>query len=335
MKKHASKIALCALLAGSLLFSIAGCTSAAPSTSTSSSPSTGNTEGQWPQKPIQVIVPAAAGGGTDVSARIVLKYLSQELGQPITVTNIKGAGGSTGIGEAKNADPDGYTMLYTHEDIVTNQVLEISDFGFRDFKPAGTIFDVDLVTVIANKRFTSLADVQKEAEANPGKVTFAIDIATSAHLVPLLMEKQMGIDLKLVDSGSMNDRIPAMMSGQLDLTFAPLGIVKDYVENGDINCIGVLGPERSPLREDIPTFKEQGTDIEVNKFFTLYFPAETPQEIVDTCSAALERVSQNPDFIADAENILYTAQYSSPEETIKTLESVESALMKYKDLMME
>ena len=153
----------------------------------------------WPVRPIQLIVPASPGGRTDSSARIAAKFLGEELGQPLMVSNVMGAGGSIGTKQAIDSAPDGYTMLYIHEDIVTNEVLGVSSFGFRNFETAGKIFDVDLVGVIGNKRFKNLADVKKEALEKPGEVTFAIDVATSAHLVPLLMQKEMGVEFNLVD----------------------------------------------------------------------------------------------------------------------------------------
>lgn len=291
-------------------------------------------ETNWPQKPIQVIVPASAGGGTDVSCRIATKYLSEILGQPIMVSNVRGAGGSIGTKQAKDSAPDGYTMFYIHEDIVTNEVLEVSDFGYRDFEIAAKIFDVDLVTVISSNRYKTLADVSAAARANPGEVSFAIDIATSAHLVPLVMEKEMGVEFNMVESGSMNDRIPLLISGQLDMTFAPLGIVKDYVENGDINCLGALAEQRSSLRPDLPTFREQGVDVAVKKYFAFYFPKGTPSEIVKKTADALEQVSRNPDFVKNAENLLYKVAFARSDETRKYLEESESMMNEYKGLIM-
>lgn len=291
-------------------------------------------ESDWPTKPIQLIVPASAGGGTDISARLVAKYLTEELGQPVMISNIKGAGGSIGTKQAKDAKPDGYTGLYIHEDIVTNEVLGVSEFGFRDFEVAAKIFDVDLVVVIANKKYKTLADVKKAAQANPGQVTFAIDVATSAHLVPLLMQEKMGIELNMVDSGSMNDRIPLLISGQLDMTFAPLGVVKDYVENGDIVCLGVLADARSPLRPDLPTFPEQGVDITVNKYFNIYFPKGTPPSVIAAFDKALETVSKNPRFIADAGNLFYAVEYTGPNGAIQYLENSEKVMTQYRDLIL-
>ena len=291
-------------------------------------------ETAWPAKPVQVIVPASAGGGTDVSCRIVTKYLSEEQGQPVMVSNVRGAGGSIGIKQAMEAKPDGYTMLYTHEDIVTNEVLGVSDFGYRDFAIAAKIYDVDLTTVIASKQYKNLEDVKKAALANPGDVTFAIDVATSAHLVPLVMQEEMGIEMNLVDSGSMNDRIPLLISGQLDLTFAPLGIVKDYVASGDVNCLGTLAAERSSLRPDLPTFREQGVDVVVNKYFVLYFPKGTPAGIVAKCADALERVSKNPEFIASAGNLLYKVAFARADGTLEYLEGSEAMMNEYRELIM-
>ncbi len=288
----------------------------------------------WPVRPIQIIVPASAGGGTDISARIITKYLSEELGQPIMVSNVRGAGGSIGTKQAKDSVPDGYTMFYIHEDIVTNEVLGVSDFGYRDFEIAAKVFDVDLVTVIANKKYKTLDDVKKAALENPGEVTFAIDIATSAHLVSLIMQQEMGIELNMVDSGSLNDRIPLLISGQVDMTLAPLGVVKDYVDNGDINCIGTLALERSPMRPDLPTFREQGVNAVVQKYFTMYFPKNTPKAIVDKCADALEKVCANPEFIESAHNLLYEVGFAREEGTLESLRRSEQTMNEYKALIL-
>lgn len=288
----------------------------------------------WPSKPINVVVPAGAGGGTDLGARIVSKYLTQELGQPVNITNIKGAGGSVGSEEVLESDNDGYTMLYYHEDIVTNEQLGIVDFGYRDFDVAGKIYDIDLIGIISGPKYKNMEDVKEAALKNPGQVSFAVDLASFSHLLPYIMENEMNIDLKIIEAGGLNDRIPLLMSGQVDLCFAPIGVVKDYVTSGGLSALGIVSEERSLLYEELPTLKEQNIDIVGKKFFNYYFPKGTNPEIITKFQEALKAVSINPEFIQEAKDIFYNVNYADTKGAIEYLEETEVILNENKALIL-
>lgn len=289
----------------------------------------------WPTKPVQLIVTASPGGGSDLSARIIAKYLGDELGQPVMVTNIRGGGGSIGAKKAMESPPDGYTMLWAPEGLIINNVLGIADFGYRDFEIGAKVYDVELVAVVANRKFKTLEDVRKAALEQPGEVTFAIEIATLAHLIPLTMEKDLGIELNLVESGSLNDRLPQLLSEQLDMTFGPVGIFKDYIESGDINVLGLILRNRSQAAPELPTFIEQGVNIATNKYFIIYFPKGTPAAIIEKLGDAVERAVRNPGFIEAAKNIMFEPGFARPADTLPYLENTEKIMTRYRDVLMQ
>ena len=122
-------------------------------------------ETSWPEKPISIICPAAPGGGTDTNTRLIAKYLTKELGQPVTVVNIAGSSGAMGLKEAKNSAPDGYTYVYFKEDTVTNEKLGVMDFGYQDLDMIANLFKKDMF-LVGSRDIKDIASLTEAAKAH-------------------------------------------------------------------------------------------------------------------------------------------------------------------------
>lgn len=256
---------------------------------------------QYPTKPIQVVVPAGAGGDTDTNARIFAKYLEKELGKPIVIVNAGGAGGTAGTRKVKDAPADGYTVLTYHNSLAVQKAIGLTDFSLADFEVANVALldDTNVYVVNANSPYKSMQDVVAASKANPKSVKLGTEVGNLTHLWALAIEDKAGIKFNIVDAGAAAAKIAALMGNQIDIIPTQYGLVKQYVDAGNFRAIGILNDKRHPQIPDVPTFKEQGIDVAKTKYFFYAFPKGTPKEIVEKFNVASKKVSENPEYKAE------------------------------------
>ena len=259
----------------------------------------------WPTKPISIIVPAAAGGDTDLNTRVFAKYLQEELGQTVVITNISGM--AAAFNEVANAANDGYTACSYHPGILVANILGTVQQPWDSFEFCN-IFANDLQTawlVSADSDIKTLDDLIAASKEAP--IGFATEVGSVSHLTQLMfMQLVEGSQFNIVDAGGSADKITALLSGQLDLMYNQLGLVKDYMTAGDFVALGVMAEERSENWPDVPTFKEQGVDMVFDKPYWLFFPEGTDQAIVDKMNEAIAAVCANPDYAAELQDTMQT-----------------------------
>lgn len=281
----------------------------------------------YPTKPIQVVVPAGAGGDTDRNTRALARHLEEVLGQTIVVNNVTGSGGTIGSRQVLDADPDGYTVLAFHDSILINNILGLADFSFADFTLAGVSVtdDGNAFLVSGDSQFDTLTDFVEYGISNPNEISVATEVGAFTHLQLLALEQETGASFNIVDVGGAADKVTALLGGHIDMVPTQLGLVKDYIETGDMKSLGILASDRLPEMPDIPTFKDQGVNIEMTKTFFWAFPPGTPEEIVNTFSAAIETVvTTNQEFQDEASSFVITPNYLNPEETLQHLQEKEA-----------
>jgi Uncharacterized protein conserved in bacteria len=289
----------------------------------------------YPEKTIQVIAPANAGGDTDANARLFNKYLDKELNGTTVVVNIGGGGGIAGMQRVHAAKPDGYTVLWFHVESLIPKIGGFVPFDALDFDLCGIAL-VDDTTVLAvhkDSPYQNLKDLVEAAKANPNKVEFAILTAGYAHAIGVALNDVTKAKFKLVDVGGNAAKIVALMGQKTESITVQYNLIKDYVTKGDFRCLGLLSDTRNPLIPDVPTTQEQGYPLVFNKFFFYAMPKGTPKEIVDTFSAAVKRVTENKDFQEEAQKMLLTPKYMAPEEARTYISGVRDYLMQYQDLI--
>jgi tripartite-type tricarboxylate transporter receptor subunit TctC len=290
----------------------------------------------WPSKAIQVVVPAGAGGDTDVNCRILGKYLEKELGQPIVVVNVNGAGGSLGTRKVKDSPADGYTVLFYHPSMFLNKIMSLVDYTFSDFENAGiaVMDDTNIFVVNASSPFKTLQDVIGAAKANPGKVKFATETGGFTHLQILAFQAETGAQFNIVDVGAAAQKTVALLGRQVEMIGISYGIIKDYVAAGKFRVVGVMAEKTNPLIPDVRTFKEQGVNIAFPKFFYYLFPKGTPQEVARKFSAAVGKVCADPALKAELNKFMVSPAYMAPAEAGKYMAIQEAIYIKYKDLIL-
>lgn len=279
-------------------------------------PLLGHADDNYPKKPIQVVVPVAPGGDTDTNARLFNRFLEKELGQSLVSVNIDGGGGTIGMRRVMSAKPDGYTAMFFHGEAMVPKLAGLVDIGIDSLQMVAIAL-TDNTTVLATHKdapFKTMKELVEYAKANPGKVDFGMLTGGYPHLVGVALQKQLDVEMNLVDVGGNAAKIVALRGHKINLINVQYGLVKDYMTSGDFVNLGLLSPERNPLIPDVPTTAEVGYPLEFNKFFFFAMPKGTPQPIVEKFSAAVKRVVDNPEYQAEAKKFFLTPTYMGPEQ---------------------
>ena len=245
----------------------------------------------WPAKPIKILVGYAAGGSTDVTARIIAQALSERLGQPVLIENRAGAGGNIAAEAAAKADPDGYTLLMaTSSTFATNPALYKSlPFDVQaDFAPIiVTAFIPNLMVVNPAVPAKNLADFIAYAKANPGQLNYgSAGNGTSQHISGALFGSLAGVQMTHIAYRGGAPAVNDLLGGQIQVLFAPLVEVVQQVRAEKLRALGITTAKRSPLLPEVPTIAETLPGYEVTLWNGLLAPAKTPPEIIERINRA-------------------------------------------------
>ena len=258
-------------------------------------------QGEWPAKPVRVIVPYPPGGATDVLARLYAERLGTVLGQPFVVDNRPGAGGNIGTDAVAKAPPDGYTVGFTPVSI-----LAINQFLYRrmPFDPVKDLIAVLLawelpnVAVVVPERVPAktLAEFLSWAKAQPKGITYgSTGIGQTTHLSGALLFRRAGIDATHVPFRGAAQTIPSLLSGDVDFTLDNLASYVPLLQEGTMRALAVTSAERWPTLPDIPTMAEAGMpDFVVAVWAGLVAPAQTPRHAVERLNGAMRRIAEDP-----------------------------------------
>jgi putative tricarboxylic transport membrane protein len=249
--------------------------------------------GDYPTRPINIVVPFAAGGPTDTVTRLIAEPMSKTLGQQIVVQNVAGAGGTLAAGQVAAAAPDGYTVLMHHIGMSTAPTL-YKDLSFKpleDFKTIGLVTDVPM-TIVARKNFppTSLQELVEYVKANKDKVTYAhAGIGAASHLCGLLFQSAIGTKLTEVPYQGTAPALTDLVGGQVDFLCDQTTNTTSQIKAGAIKAYAVTTPQRLANLPDLPTTTEAGLpDVQLTVWHGLYVPKDTPDSVVKRLTDALK-----------------------------------------------
>ena len=249
----------------------------------------------YPEKPVRVIDGQAAGGGTDISARILTQKLSDTLGQSFVVDNRPGAGSMLGIELAAKAPPDGYTLIMVSPEFAVNPGLhaKVPYDAVRDFAPvAQVVYGQYFLSVRNPTPFNSVRELIAYAKANPRRLNYASSGNGSAnHLAGELFKTMAGVDMMHVPYKGSGPSVTALLSGEVQLVFSSTTAIIQHVRAGRAKALAVTGPKRASMAPEIPTVVEAGLPgYVVTGWFGLLAPATTPPAIVERLNAEINRV---------------------------------------------
>jgi tripartite-type tricarboxylate transporter receptor subunit TctC len=283
----------------------------------------------YPEQPISMIVAYAPGGGTDIVARVLARYLEKYLGNDarIVVLNKPGAGGAIGFTTLASAPPDGYTIGFINTPSVLTVPIERKvAFTWQSFDLLGNIVDdPDNFSVQADSPIKTLADLAAYAKANPGKVSVGTTgIGSDDHLSMMMFEKAAGVKMNHIPFKGAAEVHQAIATGQIMVAAMNIGEALQYIKGGTrLRNLGQMSVTRTNLAPSLPTFKEQGYDIVMASLRGMAAPKGLPPAVREALVKALERAVNDPQFQAQAAGYFAPMRYLPPAQYAAELQGAD------------
>jgi len=273
----------------------------------------------YPTRAIKLIVPFAAGGSTDLIARIAAEYMRRELGQPVVVENRGGAAGALGTTEVAKSAPDGYTLAVATVStmIVYLATKESPEYTLEAFAPITNIASMpNVVTSGPNFPAKNLTELIAVLKASPGKYTFASSgIGSINHMLGESFQAYAGVKLVHVPYKGSGPAMQDVMGGQVDLLFDQFPSSKTFIDSGKLKALGVVSPQRVPGYTNVMTMEDAGMKGFTDEaWYGLLAPAQVSAEVLARLTDAMKKVMANPEMRAKIEQVGARPVGNSPAE---------------------
>jgi tripartite-type tricarboxylate transporter receptor subunit TctC len=272
---------------------------------------------RYPERAIRLVVPYAAGGGTDILARSVAGRASELLGQPVVIDNKGGAGGNIGADLVAKAAPDGYTLVMAANTIPINAAMQKLPFDpVLDFAPVAALAVAPMVLVVhPSVKAGSVAELIAQAKAAPGKLNYSnAGNGTPQHLSAALFSLMTGVDITHIVYKGAGPATADLVAGQTQVAFMTMAAVKQHIEAGKLKALAVAPAQRSKTMPQLPTVAEAGVPgYQVDLWFGVMAPARTPREIVSRLNAEFNRAVAAPEVGERLAALGYEAWTGAPD----------------------
>jgi len=256
----------------------------------------------YPARPVQIVVPATPGAGSDVAARLIAQRLSERLDQPFVVENRSGAATNLGTEFVVRAPPDGYTLLLvTPANTINAALYDNLNFNFiRDIAPvAGILRGPEVMEVYPEVPIRTIPEFVAYAKANPGKLNIGSSgVGSGSHLAGALFKSMTGVEWFHVPYRGPAEAQTALLSGQIQVYFGPLSAAVEFIRSGQVRALAVTSAMRATALPDIPTVAEFVPGYEASGWFGLGAPKNTPVDIVDKLNDEINASLTEPKTIA-------------------------------------
>jgi tripartite-type tricarboxylate transporter receptor subunit TctC len=271
----------------------------------------------WPDRPVHLVVPIAAGGPTDTNARLVAKQLSKIWGQDVVIDNKGGAGTNIGNAFVAHADPDGYTILYGTSSLSSNGAL----YRALSYSPTQDLVPISLVAKFPFFMFVPNSSPAKTvsqfiayAKANPGKLIMASPgTGSGPHLTEVLFMQMAHIQMTHAPYRGAAPAFIDLIPGRVNCYFGS-GELLTYSRSGQVRALGTTGSKSSPAAPNVPPIADTVPGFEVESWQAIFAPAKTPPDIVRKMNAGIVKALAKPDLTEKLERTAYTPTPSTPEE---------------------
>ncbi|WP_035882320.1 Bug family tripartite tricarboxylate transporter substrate binding protein [Cupriavidus metallidurans] len=276
-------------------------------------------EGTYPNRPIMLVVSAAAGGTTDLAARMISEPLSKALGQSVVVDNKPGGNGTIAAQAVQRAKPDGYTLLvqYSGYHVITPLLTKTSWDPVKDFAPVANLLSAPQVLVVRSSLpVKSLKELVAYAKANPNKLNYASSGNGSLqHVSTELLNEMAGIQITHVPYKGTGPAMTDLLGGNVDMTITTPPPLMGHIAAGKLRPLVVTSKTRLPSLKDVPSAPEAGyPDLDVSSWFAMYAPVGTPKPVIDRLTTEIEKVMKSEAFRKKAEELGAEARYMNPQQ---------------------
>ncbi len=275
----------------------------------------------FPSRPIRIVVPNAAGGGADLTARAVGQAIAGPLGQAVVIDNKPSAGGIVAGETVARAEPDGHTLLLISSgSAVSAALFKTLPFDTqKDFAPISLLATFDLVIAVAeNGRFKTLPELVSWAKANPGKLNIGTpQIGTTQNLAAEMFKLTAGIDAQVVPFNGTPPVVTAVRGGEIDAMVDILGPLVTQISGKTLRALAVLGKDRAPQLPDVPAARETGpafAQMNLSSWNGLAAPAKTPPAVVERLSRDVQAALAKPELVQRLRELNLTARSSTPQQ---------------------
>jgi len=269
----------------------------------------------YPDRPVEFIVPWSPGGGSDTLMRIVSNNVEPYLGVEMPIINMPGVGGTVGLKEASRRDANGYTISQVHEGLLTASITGLTDLTWQDFDPIALMTaSPQYLVANADQPYGTFEEFVTYAKENPGEITIGVTLGGVPHLHAAMIEEAFDLQLKYVGYEGTGERIRALVGGNLDVAIGDVSSAGQFVENGDLVFLATGAPERMAQTPDVPTFGELGADLELAVTRGIVMPKGSPEEARNTMEAALEELSKDETFVEQVNNAGAEVQFRGQDE---------------------
>ena len=276
----------------------------------------------FPDKPVNVICPWTAGGGTDVLLRALSKEAEKFLGQTINVVNQTGGAGAIGHNAIRAARPDGYTIGMITFELNSLPPQGLVPFTWKDFDPVMLInTDAAALTVRADAPYSTVRGFMDHARANPGEITIGNSAPGSVwHIAAGLAAEKTGVNVKHVPFNGAQPAVTALVGGHIKAVAVSVAEVRSQVQAGNLKILGVMSAERDKIFPNVPTFKEQGVDVQFATWRGLAFPKGVPAANRAKVADAYKKAFETKEFKEFAANAALTLNYQDGAAFTKFLD---------------
>ena len=300
-----------------------GLMASAPSVHAQSFPASG--------KPITIIVPYAAGGVTDTTARMMAAGLERELKTTVQVVNKVGAASQVGLTELVRSNPDGYTLSYAVLPTVTTHYLDPSRQAIytRDnFQPVAMHHvTVMMLAVKADAPYKTLKDLVAAAKDKPGTIKISDSgLMAVPHTAVLMLERAANVKFASVHFGGGAPSVTALLGGHVDVLSGSTADSLPHVKSGAFRVLGVSGDKPDRTMPEVPTMTSQGFDVQIASWAGIVAPAKTPKNVLDALTQGIKRVVESPEHSAKLSDFGVAPAYLSPDEYGKLWADIENRM---------
>lgn len=273
---------------------------------------------EWPSRPIELVVPFAPGGGTDLLARALADELSKQFDVPVQVVNRAGGGGVVGFENIKAAKPDGYTLGILTAQLITANLRGVMKTSYNDFAPVAMLtIDYAGLSVQTNSKWKTLPEFLDAAKADPGSITVGNGSqGGSFHMLARNLEEAAGVKFKHVPFDGGPAAIVQLLGGHIDSTVNGVTETLPYIQSGQLRMLAVAGTKRYPELPDVATSAELGYPLDIATWRGVGMPKDTPAEIVSKVSDAVASAVKSETFLDSMKKIGANVEYmNSPDLT--------------------